>query len=65
MGPNVSIYDVPQNASLEKYCEAKLEILGRDFKITLTEEEIAYAHTLKTEIQIEQFCLGIIDKRWS
>ena len=65
MGPNVSIYDVPQNASLERYREAKLEILRRDFKITLEEDEIKRANTLTTEIQVDQFCLGVINDRWS
>lgn len=59
-----TMYDLPCGTTLEKFCEAKLQILSRDFKINLTEEEIAYAHTLKTEVQVEQFCLGIINDRW-
>ena len=33
-------------------------------KIKLTDEEIARAETLTTEIQIDQFTLGIINNRW-
>ena len=65
MGPNVSVYDVPQNATLEQFREAKLKILSRDFEIELTDEELSRAKKFTTEIQIEQFCLGIINNRWS
>lgn len=64
MGPNVTTYGIPFNATIDQYREAKIEILGRDFKITLTDEEAAHADTLKTESQINQFCTGIINRRW-
>ena len=50
--------------SLKEYRKMKLKMLRRDFCVLLTDEEIAYAHTLTTEVQIDQFCLGILNKRW-
>lgn len=50
--------------SLKEYRKMKLKMLKRDFMITLTEEEIAHANTLTTEVQIDQFCLGILNKNW-
>lgn len=50
--------------SLSAYCKMKLKALKNDFRITLTEEELKKASILTTEIQIDQFCLGIINKRW-
>lgn len=50
--------------SVKSYRKAKLKILDRDFKIKLTEEEINRANSLTTEIQIDQFCMGIINSRW-
>lgn len=50
--------------SIKEYRKMKLKMLDRDFCINLTDEEIAHAKTLTTEVQIDQFCLGIINKRW-
>lgn len=49
---------------VDQYLKRKLKILKRDFKITITEEESAHASTLTTETQIDQFCLGMINKYW-
>ena len=46
------------------YKKMKLKMLQRDFCVKLTAEELAHADTLTTEIQIDQFCLGILEKRW-
>jgi hypothetical protein len=50
--------------TLSQYRKMKLKILKRDFKIDLTEEELAHAETLKTEAAINQFCMGILNNRW-
>lgn len=55
---------VPKTTNIKAYRKAKLKILSRDFKVKLTEEELAHAETLTTEVQIDQFCMGILDKRW-
>lgn len=54
----------PKTNNINTYRKAKLKILKRDFCIDLTDEEVAHANTLTTEIQIDQFCLGIINNRW-
>lgn len=53
-----------KTVSLKAYRKQKIKILERDFCIRLTEEEIERINKLTTEIQIDQFCLGIINKRW-
>jgi hypothetical protein len=54
----------PKVASISAYRKAKLKILKRDFLISLTATEIERANTLKTEVAIDQFCLGILNSRW-
>ena len=48
----------------DKYIEAKLKILGRDFRINATEEELAHLSTLKTQIAIDNAILSIIAHHW-
>lgn len=55
---------VPCANTLDEYCKAKLLMLKRDFYIRLTNEEIAHAKTLKSEIAIDQFCLSAINRHW-
>lgn len=55
---------VPRTMSFKQYKKMKLHMLQYDFCIKLTAEELARADTLKTEMQIDQFCLGIINDRW-
>lgn len=50
--------------SFKAYKKAKLKILRRDFQVTLTEDELAHFDTLRTEVQVDQFCMGILNKRW-
>ena len=50
--------------SIDAYRKRRLRILKRDFRITITAEELAHAETLTTETQIDQFCLGMINKYW-
>lgn len=54
----------PHNMSLKAYRKMKLRALKNDFRITLTDEELKRAEKLTTEIQIDQFCLGMINKYW-
>lgn len=53
-----------RKVSLKRYREEKLNMLTKDFRIDLTPEELAHMQTLTTEVQLDQFCLGIINKRW-
>jgi hypothetical protein len=62
MGPNKSTR--PDN-SIDAYRKFKLKILKRDFCINITNEEKAHAESLKTEVQIDQFFLGMINKYWN
>ena len=50
----------------KKYLEGKLTILTdpRGFCITPTESEIAHLKTLKTQTQIDNGILQIINNRW-
>jgi hypothetical protein len=51
----------------EQYLKAKLKILTdpRSFGITPTEQEMEHLRTLKTQLQIDNAILSIIDRRWS
>jgi hypothetical protein len=49
--------------SFKQYKRMKRQML-RDFQVTLTSEEEARWSTLTTEIQVDQFCLMIINNRW-
>lgn len=50
--------------SFKQYKKAKLKILQRDFCIALTQEELNHFAELTTEVQVDQFCLGILNNRW-
>ena len=50
--------------SFAQYKKRKLKELRRDFKIILTEDELAHVETLATEVQIDQFCIGVFNNRW-
>ena len=50
--------------SFKTYKKMKLKMLRRDFCILLTDDELAHFDTLTTEIQVDQFCLGILNNRW-
>lgn len=54
----------PRWTTPEKYLEAKLKILRRDFRITPTENEIMHLKSLKTQIKIDNAILGIINRHW-
>jgi hypothetical protein len=51
----------PRNVSIKQYRKMKLKML-KEFCIYLPPEEIARMNTLTTEIQIDNFCLGHINK---
>lgn len=54
----------PNTNNIDSYRTAKIEILSGDFKIDLTLDEITEINKLKSEIAIDNYCLGIINKRW-
>ena len=51
--------------SFKQYKKMKLAMIARDFCINLTDEELEHASSLQNEIQVDQFCLGILNSRWS
>ena len=55
----------PQWKTPEKYVEAKVKILQRDFYIKPTKEELEHLHTLKTQIAIDNAVLTIINNHWN
>ena len=46
--------------SLEEYKEMKIKMLTEDFYIRLDEEDLRHVRGLKSEIQVDQFCLSKI-----
>lgn len=50
--------------SFKTYKKMKIAMLERDFCIALTDEELERAASLQSEIQVDQFCLGILNGRW-
>lgn len=46
------------------YRKYKLRVLERDFCVHITPEERSYAETLVTTTQIDQFCIGMLNKYW-
>lgn len=50
--------------SIGEYRKNTLKRLKRDFKITITEAELAHAETLTTEIRLDQFSLAMLNKYW-
>ena len=63
--PYVESVGIPKTANINTYRKAKIKMLQRDFCIKLTEEELKHVNALATEIKIDQFCLGMINKRWN
>jgi hypothetical protein len=53
-----------KDKTISGYRKFKLKILERDFCIHISEKERIYAETLTTEVQIDQFFLGMINKYW-
>lgn len=51
--------------SFKTYKKYKLNMLQRDFCIMLTQEELAHYKTLDTEVKVDQFCVTILNDRWS
>lgn len=50
--------------SFRMYKQMKKKMLVKDFCITLTKEESDRFDSLKTETQVDQFCIGILNNRW-
>lgn len=59
-------YNPRWNGNPKKYLEAKLKILEdhRGFGIHPTKEELEHLQALKTQTQIDNAILTIIDRRW-
>lgn len=45
------------------YVKEKIKMLKRDFRIRLTDAEVAHIHSLKTEIAVDNFCHALFMKR--
>lgn len=54
----------PKWKNAEKYLEGKLKILKDGFCITPTETEMRHLKTLKTQAQIDNAILSIIDRKY-
>ena len=50
--------------SFKTYKKMKLKMLQRDFCVQLTDAELAHYNTLKTEIQVDKFCVTVLNDRW-
>lgn len=48
----------------EKFIEAKIEMLEKDFLIVLTDEELMNLRSYKKENEINAVVRSIIDSRW-
>ena len=51
--------------SFSSYKKMKLKMLKRDFFIVLTDEERKHAESLQNEIQVDQFCISVLNSRWT
>ncbi len=51
--------------TFKTYKKMKLRMLTKDFCLPLTETELAYAKTLTTEMQVDQFCVTMLNKYWN
>jgi len=58
-------YNPKWNGDPSKYLKRKLEILESDFCITPTESEMKHLKTLKTQTEINNGILTIINNRWN
>jgi hypothetical protein len=50
--------------SFKSYKKMKLKMLKRDFCIALSDEELKRAESLKNEIQVDQFCIDMFNKKF-
>ena len=55
---------IHKSVSLRQYKKEKIQMLQRDFCIKLSEEDIAHANTLTTEVQLDKWALGILNREW-
>lgn len=56
------VNDYPESIpmTLEEYKEMKIKMLTEDFYVRLDEEDLRHVAELKSEIQVDQFCLSKI-----
>ena len=59
-----STYNPKWKGNPQKYLERKLKIL-KDFCITPTESEMEHLKTLKTQTEIDNGILNIMNNRWN
>ena len=61
-----STYNPKWTGNPKKYLDGKLAILmdGRAFGITPTEKEMAHLQTLKTQTEIDNGILQVINNHW-
>ena len=50
--------------SFKQYKKYKIRMLTKDFCLPLTKTELLNAQTLKTETQVDQFCVTMLNKYW-
>jgi hypothetical protein len=55
---------IPKFETPEQFIEEKLAMLGEDFKLTLTDEEINHLSSLKTEVDINAAVRTILNNHW-
>lgn len=56
------MYERTTEMTIEEYIDQKIDMLIYDFKIRLTESEIKYMKTLKTEIAVDNFAHDLFDR---
>lgn len=55
---------VPQFTTPEEFVDMKIEMLRGEFCINITEEDIVYLRSFKTENEINAAVKGILNKYW-
>ena len=62
--PFIENIGAPRATNIDGYRQERIDMLQIDSCITLTDEELERVNSLKTEAQIDQFYLGILNNRW-
>ena len=55
---------IPKFETPEQFVAEKIEMLGKEFKIILTDDEIEHLSSLKTEIDINAAVRTILNNHW-
>lgn len=51
--------------SFKSYKKMKHRMLTKDFCLPLTQDELAQFQSFKTEMQVDQFCITMLNKYWN